>query len=91
MQAGESCAEIGRGRDRAGGVMHGEVAERGGVAPVSRWRSRRALTLPELEEISQVRCAGDSIRQMARRMGGASSSLSREIARHGGRHRYRTS
>lgn len=88
-QAGESCAETGRALDRTGGVIHGVVAERGGVAPVARCRSRRALTLPEREEISRGLCAGDSIRQMARRMGRAPSSLSREIARHGGRHRYR--
>ena len=35
-QAGESCAEIGRALDRTGGVIHGVVAERGGVAPVAR-------------------------------------------------------
>ena len=70
-------------------VIHGVVAERGGVAPVARCRSRWALTLPEREEISRGLCAGESIRQMARRLGRAPSSLSREIARHGGRHRYR--
>ncbi len=39
-QAGESCAEIGRALYKTGGVIHGVVAERGGVAPVARCRSR---------------------------------------------------
>jgi hypothetical protein len=84
-RAGETCAEIGQALDRTGGVIHGVVAERGGVPPVARCRSRRALTLPEREEISRGLCAGDSIGQMARRLGRAPSSLSRKIARHGGR------
>jgi len=88
-QAGETCSEIGRALSKTCGVIHGVVAERGGVAPVARCRSRRALTLLEREEISRGLCAGDSIRQMARRLGRAPSSLSREIARHGGRNGYR--
>ena len=80
-QAGETCSEISRALYKTSGVIHGVVAERGGVAPVARCRSRRALTLLEREEISRGLCAGDSIRQMARRLGRAPSSLSREIAR----------
>ena len=88
-QAGETCSEISRALSKTCGVVHGVVAERGGVAPVARCRSRRALTLLEREEISRGLCAGDSIRQMARRLDRAPSSLSREIARHGGRNGYR--
>ena len=46
-QAGETCSEIGRALSKTCGVIHGVVAERGGVAPVARCRSRRALTLRE--------------------------------------------
>ena len=56
-QAGETCSEIGRALYKTCGVIHGVVAERGGVAPVARCRSRRALTLLEREEISRGLCA----------------------------------
>jgi IS30 family transposase len=88
-QVGETCSEIGRALYKTSGVIHGVVAERGGVAPVARCRSRWALTLAEREEISRSICAGDTIRQMARRMNRAPSSVSREIARHGGHSGYR--
>jgi IS30 family transposase len=46
-----------------------------------RCRSRLALTLAEREEISRGICAHRSIRQIARGLGRAPSSVSREIAR----------
>ena len=46
-QAGETCSEIGRALYKTSGVIHGVLAERGGVAPVARSRSRCALTLLE--------------------------------------------
>jgi len=57
--------------------------------PAARRRSRLALTLAEREEISRGLAADTSIRQIAAGMGRSPSTVSREIARHGGPHRYR--
>jgi IS30 family transposase len=45
--------------------------------------------MAEREEISQDVAAGNSCRQTAARLGRAPSTVSRELARNGGRHRYR--
>jgi IS30 family transposase len=47
------------------------------------------LTVSEREEISRGVAAGESVRRVASRLGRAPSTVSREIARHGGRLRYR--
>lgn len=54
-----------------------------------RSRSARALRLSEREEISRGICAGDSFRTIAKRLNRAVSTVSQEVARHGGRQRYR--
>lgn len=61
----------------------------GGIRPPPRKRSRLALSLPEREEISRGVIAGRSVRAMAEAMDRAPSTISREIARNGGRGRYR--
>jgi IS30 family transposase len=45
--------------------------------------------MAEREEISRGVAAGVSCRQVAARLGRAPSTVSRELARNGGRHRYR--
>jgi IS30 family transposase len=49
----------------------------------------RHLSLKEREEISRGVAAGDSLRMVATRLGRAPSTISRELARNGGRRRYR--
>lgn len=61
----------------------------GGIRPPPRKRSRLALSLSEREEISRGVIAGRSVRAMAEAMDRAPSTISREIARNGGRGRYR--
>jgi IS30 family transposase len=61
----------------------------GGIRPVSRKRSRLALTLAEREEISRGIVAEQSIREIARVLGRAPSTVSREVRRNGGYARYR--
>jgi IS30 family transposase len=61
----------------------------GGIRPVARTRSRRELTLGEREEISRGLAAGESSWAISRRIGRASSTVSREVGRNGGRKRYR--
>jgi IS30 family transposase len=57
------------------------------LAPRS--RSPLRLSLLEREEISRGTAHGESSRAIARRIGRAPSTVSREIARNGGRRRYR--
>jgi transposase, IS30 family len=82
-------SDIARALDRAPGTIHCTLREHGGVAPPERRRARRALRLDEREEISRGIAAGQSVRQLARRLERAPSTISREIARNGGRARYR--
>ena len=65
------------------------LARRGGFCPAPRQRSARALSLVEREEISRGLSASCSLRQIARQLGRAPSSISREIRRHGGAAHYR--
>jgi IS30 family transposase len=52
-------------------------------------RSPLRLSLTEREEISRGLAAGESLRVIAGRLGRAPSTVSREVARNGGRGRYR--
>ena len=61
----------------------------GGIRPPARKRSRLALSLVEREEISRSVVAGRSVRAMAKALGRAASTISREIVRNGGAQRYR--
>jgi IS30 family transposase len=63
----------------------------GGIAPVHRTRSPRVLRFAEREDISRGLAAGDSFRTIAGRLDRAVSTISQEVARHGGRGRYRAS
>src|ERR1700733_6671378 len=54
-------------------------------------RSERTLTLAEREEISRGIASGSSIREIARNLQRAASTVSREVSRHGGHARYRAS
>ena len=65
------------------------IMRHGGIAPSSRSRALRALKLGEREEISRGLSAGESLRAIARRLGRAPSTISREILRHGGVTTYR--
>jgi IS30 family transposase len=86
---GESISDIGRALDRAPGTIHCTIRQHGGVVPPERRRSRLALTVCEREEISRGVAAGESGRRVAARLGRSPSTVTREIARHGGRRRYR--
>jgi IS30 family transposase len=61
----------------------------GGFAPRARRRASRALQVQEREEVSRGLSAGLSIREIARRLGRAASTVSREIRRNGGKQWYR--
>ena len=86
-QKGGSLSSIARFFDRHHSSVEGILKQTGGIRP--RRRPRRALTLSEREEISRDVVAGCSIRSIARTLGRAPSTVSREIRRNGGRLRYR--
>ena len=86
---GESLSEIARVLGRSPGGVHHVLARRGGIAPAVRRRGRLALTSVEREEISRGLAAGWSARRVADGLGRSSSTVSREIARNGGRDGYR--
>ena len=88
-KAGQSLNAIGRALGKDKQVIHFLLARRGGIAPPVRRRSRRALTLAEREDIFRGIASGCSMRVIAQRPGRASSTVSREVARHGGRAQYR--
>ena len=88
-QRGESLNAIGRAFDRPSSSIFGQLAPTGGIRPPPRRRARLALTLAEREEISRGVVAGHSIQLMARLLGRAPSTVSREINRNGGRRHYR--
>src|SRR5277367_5840302 len=65
------------------------LRESGGIPPIPRRRRVGHLTLVEREEISRGIAAGLSGRTIAERIDRPSSTVSREIARNGGRGAYR--
>ena len=81
-QKGESLSSIARFFGRHHSSVEGILKQTGGIRP--RRRPRRALTLSEREEISRDVVAGCSIRSIARTLGRAPSTVSREIRRNGG-------
>ena len=90
-KAGQSLKEIGRALGKDHVVVHFVLARHGGIAPPARRRSRRVLTLAEREDISRGIASGCSMRVVAQGLHRAPSTVSREIARHGGRPQYRAS
>jgi IS30 family transposase len=88
-KAGQSLHEIGRAFDKPHSCIRAVLLPRGGIPAVARRRSRLALTLAEREDISRGMASGSSIREIARHLDRAASTVSREVARHGGRPAYR--
>ena len=88
-KAGQSLHEIGRALSKDHVVIHFLLARHGGIVPAARRRSRRVLTLAEREDISRGIASGFSMRAIAQRLSRACSTVSREVARHGGLPQYR--
>ena len=88
-KGGQSLSDIGRALGKAPGSVFGFLASAGGIAPAERRRGARALRLEQREEISRGLCAGRSLRTIAKTIGKAPSTVSREVARNGGAARYR--
>ena len=87
-KAGESLREIGRAFGKGHGSIRFLLTQRGGIVPAARRRSLRTLTLAEREDISRGIASGSSIREIAKGLQRPVSTVSREVARHGGRPLY---
>jgi IS30 family transposase len=90
-KAGQSLHEIGRAFGKDHVSVRFMLAQHGGIAPATRRRSPLTLTLKEREDISRGIASGSSIRAIAKGLQRAVSTVSREVARHGGRPQYRAS
>ena len=88
-KAGQSLHEIGRVFGKPHTSIRHLLLPRGGIPPTAGRRSRLALNLAEREDISRGIASGSSIREIARRVDRAASTVSREVTRHGGRPAYR--
>jgi DNA-binding CsgD family transcriptional regulator len=86
---GESLRLIARRLGKRGPSVRAFVLQTGGVQRQPPHRAQRCLSMAEREEISRGVATGQPCRQIAARLGRASSTVSRELARNGGRHRYR--
>src|SRR6202167_888378 len=84
-KTGASLHAIGRALGQEHHVIHFLLARHGGIAPPVRRRCLRALTLAEREDISRGIASGSSLREIAEGLRRAVSTVSREVARPGGR------
>ena len=87
--AGQSLHVIGRAFGKPHDSIHCFLSKHGGIVPPARRRSLLVLTVVEREDISRGLASGSSIRDIAKGLERAASTVSREVARHGGRPEYR--
>ena len=88
-KTGQTLHEIGRDYDKPHTSIRAVLLPHGGIPPIARRRSPLALTLAEREDISRGIASGSPLRQIARRLDRATSTVSREVSRHSGRAAYR--
>jgi DNA-binding CsgD family transcriptional regulator len=88
-RGGESLRLIARRLGKRGPSVRAFVLQTGGVQRHPPRRAPQCLSMAEREEISRGVAAGVSCRKIAARLGRAPSTVSRELASNGGRHRYR--
>ena len=88
-QRGESMSSIGRLFDRESSSIFSVLSPTGGIRPADRRRGKQALSLAEREEVSRGLSTAQSLRSIARQLGRAPSTISREVGRNGGTASYR--
>jgi IS30 family transposase len=88
-RAGSTLLHIAEELNRPSCSVLGVLRRDGGFEPRTRRRAARVLQAREREEISRGLSAGLSMREIARRLGRAASTISREIRRNGGKRWYR--
>jgi IS30 family transposase len=88
-KAGESLSDISRALAKNPGSVHGVLASNGGIISRAANRSPRVLSSSQREEISRGLADEETLSSIARRIGRAPSTVSREVQRNGGRTAYR--
>ena len=88
-RSGQSLSDIGRALGKPPTSVFSYLHSRGGIPPVPRRRSPRALTIAEREEVSRGLSMGASLRSIARQLARPPSTVWREVERNRGRVRYR--
>jgi transposase, IS30 family len=90
FEAGQAMRSICRSVGRSQGSVRELIRRSGGMRPVSpgEWSAAR-LSLADREEISRGLVTGESFRAIARRLGRAPSTISREVKANGGARKYR--
>jgi IS30 family transposase len=86
---GESVTQISQALGRAHTSVIWALGVQGGIVPRERKRSARQLTAEEREQISRGMSSGCSYHEIAHQLDRAPSTISREVARNGGRSGYR--
>ena len=89
LRAGHAAKPTARALGISTSGVHGYLVRCGGIRPPTRRRAAGRLSLAEREEISRGLAAGRSLRVIAAGLGRAPSTVSREVAGHGGRRGYR--
>lgn len=89
LRAGYAAKPTARALGISTSGVHGYLVRCGGIRPAVRRRAPGRLSLVEREEISRGLAAGLSLRAIAAGLGRAPSTVSREVAGHGGRRGYR--
>lgn len=89
-KAGATLSKIAILLNRKPGTVHCYLSRFGGMAPRRGRRSALSLSAEEREEVSRGLAAGSSARAIARQLGRAPSTITREIKRNGGRRKYRS-
>ena len=89
MRSGHSMKPTARALGLPTSTVRSYLVRCGGIRPAARHRPPGRLSLVEREEISRGLAAGLSLRAIAEGLGRAPSTVSREVAGHGGRRGYR--
>lgn len=87
-RAGVPRRTIARRLGKRPGSVHDVIRNAGGIAPRLRTRSPYRLSLEDRELIARGLARDESFRQIARWVGCAPSTISREVGAHGGRADY---
>lgn len=82
-------SQIARVFDLFPGSIRGYFLNHGGFEPAARKRRPGALSVEEREQISRQLATGASMRSIATQLRRSASTISREVARNGGRAAYR--
>jgi IS30 family transposase len=89
LRAGQAAKPTARALGVPTSTVRAYLVRCGGIRPDPRRRSPGRLSFHDREEISRGLAAGASLRAIAAGLGRAASTVSREVAVHGGRSRYR--